>query len=353
MKARNVILPAVAAWGAAAYVIRARKGRGAPEYSFRDRAVLVTGGSRGLGLVLARELASEGARLAIMARNREELKRAADDLRSRGAEVLAIKGDVGDRMQAQNAVRQTVERFGRLDVLVNDAGIIQSGPLEHMTLDDFEDAMAVHLWGPLYTTLAALPTMRRQGEGRIVNISSIGGKISVPHLLPYSASKFALAGLSDGLRAELARHNIRVTTVTPGLMRTGSPVNALFKGQHQREFTWFALLSTLPLTSIDARSAARQIVEATREGKRQLTITFQARAAILGSHLFPELSARIMEIYARLLPGPTDEPGDLALRGWAVAREDEPGVLEPMYRAAAANNETATRDEGLGVSSVP
>jgi NAD(P)-dependent dehydrogenase (short-subunit alcohol dehydrogenase family) len=350
MKARNVILPAAAAWGAAAYVIRSRKAAARPQYSFRDRAALITGGSRGLGLLIARELASEGARLAIVARNREELDRAAEDLRERGAAgVLPIRADVGDRMQAQNAVRQTVEHFGRLDLLVNDAGIIQSGPLEHMTLDDFEQAMAVHLWGPLYTLYAALPTMRRQGEGRIVNISSIGGKIAVPHLLPYSTSKFALAGLSDGLRAELAPHNIHVTTVTPGLMRTGSPVNALFKGQHKREFTWFALLDTLPLTSIDAQRAARQIVEAAREGKRQLTITFQARAAILGSHLFPELSARIMEIYARLLPGPAGEKGDEVLTGWDSAPEGDAVLLQPMYRAAAENNETVARPDGVRV----
>ena len=89
-------------------------------------------------------------------------------------------------------------------MLVNNAGIIQVGPLEHMTIDDFEEAMATHFWGPLFTILAALPHMRGRGGRRIVNISSIGGKIAVPHLLPYTASKFALTGLSEGLRAELA-----------------------------------------------------------------------------------------------------------------------------------------------------
>src|SRR5256714_1298474 len=125
-------------------------------------------------------------------------------------------------------------------------------------------ALAVHLWGPLYAMRAVVPQMRRQGGGRIVNIASIGGKIAVPHLTPYSASKFALVGLSDGMRAELAKDNILVTTVCPGLMRTGSPPNAHFKGRHRAEFTWFVLGDSLPLASIDARRAARHIITACR-----------------------------------------------------------------------------------------
>src|SRR5918912_3423887 len=129
-----------------------------------------------------------------------------------------------------------------------------------MTLEDFEQAMAVHFWGPLYATLAVLPQMRARRDGRIVNISSIGGKVSVPHLVPYSASKFALAGLSDGLRAELSKENVIVTTVCPGLMRTGSPRNATFKGKHRDEYAWFSISDALPLTSMSAERAARQII---------------------------------------------------------------------------------------------
>lgn len=99
--------------------------------------------------------------------------------------------------------------------------------------------------------------MRRQRGGRIVNVSSVGGKIGVPHLLPYTASKFALTGLSEGLRVELKRERILVTTVCPGLMRTGSPRNALFRGKHKREYAWFAIADSLPLLSISAESAAR------------------------------------------------------------------------------------------------
>src|SRR5262249_39625977 len=158
--------------------------------------------------------------------------------------------DLAVRDQAAKLMDDAVARAGRVDVLINNAGIIQVGPLDHMTAADFEEAMAVHFWGPLHTTLAAIPIMRRQGGGRIVNVSSIGGKIGVPHLAPYCASKFALTGMSDAVRAELAQDRIHVTTVIPGLMRTGSPFNAWFKGRHRDEFTWFAISDSLPLASI-------------------------------------------------------------------------------------------------------
>ena len=137
---------------------------------------------------------------------------------------------------AERAVERVVSRHGAIDVLVNNAGIITVGPLEHASIEDFEESMAVHFWGPLHTMRAAIPHMRRQGGGRIVNISSIGGKVGVPHLAPYCASKFALVGLSEGFRAELLRYGLYVTTVCPGLMRTGSARHAVVKGQHLLEF---------------------------------------------------------------------------------------------------------------------
>src|SRR5919204_4977066 len=242
--------PAVAAGLGAVVAARALRRRN--RLDFKDRTVVITGGSRGLGLVLAREFAAQGARLAILARDRAELERAEKHIASRGAQVLALPCDVRDRRQAQGAITRVVDHYGRIDVLVNNAGVIQVGPVEHMTIEDFEEAMAVHMWGPLYTMLAAVPSMRHQGGGRIVNIASIGGKIAVPHLLPYSASKFALVGLSDGMRAELAKHRIAVTTVCPGLMRTGSHLNANFKGRHELEFALFSLIDAWPLTSINA-----------------------------------------------------------------------------------------------------
>jgi NAD(P)-dependent dehydrogenase (short-subunit alcohol dehydrogenase family) len=227
----------------------------------------------------------------------------------------------------QDAIERVVERYGAIDVLINNAGQIQVGPLDHMRLEDFADAMAVHVWGPLYATLAALPHMRRQGGGRVVNISSIGGKIAAPHILPYVASKFALTGLSDGLRAELAKDNILVTTVIPGLMRTGAHVNAQFKGRHRGEFTWFALLDALPVTSIGARSSARQIVAATRRGAARLIITPQAKLAVLADTLFPGVVAQGMRLANRLLPAPSPEQQAEQWSGWESWTAWAPSVL--------------------------
>ena len=297
------------------------------EVRFTGQSVVITGGSRGLGLLLAREFGAEGARLTLLARDPGELARAETDLTARGAKVLTISCDVRDQAAVQDAIERVVEHYGSIDVLINNAGHIQVGPLDHMRLEDFAAAMALHAWGPLYTTLAALPHMRRQGGGRIVNVSSIGGKIAVPHILPYVASKFAQTGLSDGLRAELAKDNIVVTTVIPGLMRTGAHVNAHFKGRHRGEFTWFALLDALPVTSMGARNSARQIVAATRRGAARLIITPQAKLAVLADTLFPGVVAQGMRLFNRVLPPPTPEKHAEQWSGWESWSAWAPSVL--------------------------
>jgi NAD(P)-dependent dehydrogenase (short-subunit alcohol dehydrogenase family) len=325
------------ALGAALAVREVRRRRRAID--FAGRAVVITGGSRGLGLVLARHLAAEGARLALIARDEAALARARQELQERGAEVIAIPCDIRARDDATRAIDRAAAYFGSIDVLINNAGVIQVGPLAHMTVDDFDTAMRTHFWGPLYTTLAALPHMRR-GARRIVNISSIGGRIAVPHLVPYSASKFALAGFSEGLHAELARDGFCVTTVYPGLMRTGSTYNASFKGDHEREFGWFHLADSLPGLSIDADRAARQIVDACRRGEAELVITLPARLAILARTLMPETVAAAMVITNRLLPDRVGGTGDRARSGWQSLSAAVPsGVTRLADRAARENNE--------------
>jgi short-subunit dehydrogenase len=311
-------------------------------YRFGGKSVVITGGSRGLGLVLARQLAAAEARITLIARDETELKKAAADIRNRhpSAEVLVVPADVRKAENVDRAVKQTIGRYGGIDVLINNAGVIRVGPLAHMKVSDYEDAMNTHFWGPLFMILAALPHMRDAGGGRIVNISSIGGRIAVPHLLPYSASKFALTGLSDGLRAELARDNILVTTVCPGLMRIGSPVNATFKGQRAKEYSWFALASSMPLTTIRAERAARQIVAACRRGDAELVITAQARLAVLARTIAPEYFGNAMRLVNRLLPRATGTDGDVAQAGRAIGSAlAQSTVLAPMYMLATKNNE--------------
>ena len=270
--------------------------------SFEGRTVLLTGGSRGLGLVMARQFLEEGARVILCAREEVELARARAELEGAGGEILALPCDVSDRVQVEALVAQVHERFGAVDVLVNNAGVIQVGPMESMTEEDYEEAMGVHFWGPLYTTMAVLPEMKRRGWGQIVNIASFAGKVSVPHLLPYSASKFALVGLSDGLRMELAQDGILVTTVCPGLMRTGSPPNAYFKGNHEAEYAWFILGDSLPGMSMNADRAARKVVEACRRGDADATLGLPTKVAVWARALAPNMTSAVLAYMNRMLP---------------------------------------------------
>lgn len=306
-------------------------------WSFSDKVVLITGGSRGLGLVLARELAAQGARLALLARSADDLARAARELRGRGAEVLELPADVGDEAQVSAAVAETVEHYGRLDALINNAGIIQVGPAEQMALSDYEAAMKTHFWGPLYAMRAAWPQFQRQGGGRVVNIASIGGKVALPHLAPYSASKFALVGLSDALRAEGARDRIVITTVCPWLVRTGSYRNVVVKGQRRRELAWFAVADSLPLLSARAEDTARKILDACRWGAPRLILEPYGKAAALADTLLPGLTAATMAWVNALLPAPT-AGGEEVRKGFKSFSPAVPSLLTRLSDDAAARN---------------
>jgi NAD(P)-dependent dehydrogenase (short-subunit alcohol dehydrogenase family) len=308
-------------------------------YSLHDKVVLITGGSRGLGLVLARQLCAEGGKVALIARDADELSRAKADLNRRGSVALTVQCDLLDAAQIQSAVQQVIDRLGKIDILINNAGLIEVGPLEHMSREDFERAMQLHFWAPFELIAQIVPEMRTWGGGRIVNISSIGGKMAVPHLAPYSASKFALTGFSDALRAELARDNIYVTTVAPGMMRTGSHVNAKFKGEHDAEFAWFAASAGAPLISMNVDRAARKILAACRRGQPSLTVTFAARAAILGNALCPNLTGYAMKIVNRFLPGTGDKEGNQSLAGLQLRRLTPEWLTRLADKATARNNE--------------
>ena len=314
-------------------------------FPFAGKSVLITGGSRGLGLNIARKIAAEGGRVALLARDQDELNRACAELRQIGGEAFAVPCDLLDREQSLGAVQQVLDHFGAIDVLINNAGIIEVGPLANMQREDFEKAMNLHFWAPFNLMWAIIPHMRSRGGGRIVNIASIGGKVAVPHLAPYSASKFALVGLSDALRAELARDGIQITTVAPGMMRTGSHVNAKFKGQHGAEFTWFSVSAGMPLVSMNAERAARKIFEACRRGQSSLTLTLPARAAIVGNALFPSLTGEIMKLVSRVLPGPAGAEGDELKTGWqARQQQSAPDWLTRLADGAVApNNEARNR----------
>jgi short-subunit dehydrogenase len=294
---------------------------------FSGKTVLISGASRGLGLELARRFAAERANVVLLARDQDRLAEAAQELRRYVVEISTRQCDVTQADEARRAITSVIDEFKTIDVLVNNAGIIQVGPAENMNRDDYADALAVHFWAPLNLTTEVLPYMRGQGSGRIVNITSIGGKVAMPHLAPYVASKFALVGFSEAMRAELTKDGIYVTTVVPGLMRTGSHINAFFKGQHQKEFALFSIANASPLFSTASERAARQIVEACRYGKAELIITPQARLLHLANSLFPNTTAEVLGLISRGLPSTRPGEGNALKRGWQSHSFMAPSVL--------------------------
>ena len=315
----------------------------------RGQTALVTGGSRGLGLLISRELLRAGCRVAICARDAPELERARHDLARSGGEVATFVCDVGDRQQVEHLIQQVTIQLGGIDVLVNNAGVIQVGPVENQELADFHMAMDVMYWGVVYPTLAVLPQMQARGAGRIANITSIGGRLGVPHLLPYSSAKFAAVGFSEGLAAEVAKDGITVTTVVPGLMRTGSHLHALTKGQHAAEYGWFSLGASLPLISMDAERAAQQVVEAIQRGEPVRFLGITAALASRFHGLFPGTTVELLGLVNRLLPMPsatssTRVPGDQARR-WLNSRLVEAATTLGQQAARRFNETTPTEPE--------
>jgi NAD(P)-dependent dehydrogenase (short-subunit alcohol dehydrogenase family) len=317
---------AVAAGIGAREVVR----RFTTRFHFEGKTALVTGGSRGLGFAIADELIGKGARVVICARDEERLERARALLSAHGGDVRAIRCDVGDREQ----VDRTVAAVGRVDALFNVAGVIGVGPFETQSVDDFRSQHDSMFWGVVYPTYAVLPQMLDRGDGRIANITSIGGKVSVPYLLPYGAAKFAAVGFSEGLRTELASKGVLVTTVVPGLMRTGSYVAALFKGRRETLYTLFAPLATLPVSTISGRRAARKIVAAAERGDPELILTLHANLAVRVNGLAPATTQRLLGAVARLLPagGPT-EP----LPGKDIRSPLDDSLLTALGRRARAD----------------
>jgi short-subunit dehydrogenase len=309
------------------------------KYKLAGKVVLVTGGSRGLGLVLARELAARGAKLALCARSADKLEIARQELERLGAEVITFPIDVTDRQQVKTMINDVVQQYGRIDVLINNAGIIQVGPQETMTIEDYEKTMKTHFWAPLYAIHAVLPYFKIQREGRIVNITSIGGKIAVPHLLPYTASKFAAVGLSEGMHAELKKENIHVTTVVPNLMRIGSARNITVKGNPEEEYAWFKASASSPLLSQEAEVAARNIIKAIEYGESEVILSLAGKLATAIKAIAPGWVSLALSLANTFLPDPL--PGKIIeKKGYEAESKLSQGPITSLSdKAAVKNNE--------------
>ncbi|HTU50495.1 MAG TPA: SDR family NAD(P)-dependent oxidoreductase [Acidobacteriaceae bacterium] len=296
----------------------------------RDKVVLITGSSRGLGLALAEEFGHHGAKLVLTARDSDELERARLLVLERTSvepnRIMTMPADLRRPEEVQSLVQRATEHFGGIDILVNNAGVIAVGPIESQTIENFRNVMDMNFFSGVQCSMMVLPQMLSRRDGVIVNISSVGGKVAVPHLLPYTASKFAVTGFSQGLHAELRAKGIHVLTVCPGLMRTGSHLNALFSGDAPREYRWFSLLANLPGVSSSAQDAARTIVSAVISKSTEISITPQATVVSRVSQVLPELTACLSSATNRFLPNPGPD-------GSPVRRGGEVRELELMPAA--------------------
>lgn len=306
---------------------------------------LVAGASRGLGLLIARELGRRGYRPVLWARDEDELTWAVETLAGEGVAADAVVCDVRDHERVEQLVAEIERETGPIDVAIHVAGIIQVGPLDALTRSHFEEAVAVMQWGPINVALAVLPGMRRRRRGRIGVVSSVGGLVSVPHLLPYSTAKFGAVGFTRGLTAELAGTGVTATTVVPGLMRTGSHLRATFTGDQPAEYAWFAPGASLPLLSMDAETAARRIVQGVLRGRSMVILTPLAKIGVRLNGLMPATTSVVMKIVSTALPStPVRDTGGAAgpgtVEGHRARARLRSGVVE---RLSTLGNRAARR----------
>ncbi|MFB0515939.1 MAG: SDR family oxidoreductase [Candidatus Neomarinimicrobiota bacterium] len=256
--------------------------------SFNQQRVIITGASSGIGRELARQLALHGARLCLAARREDELERSADACQRLGAEALAVAIDITDQTQCKALVERTVQAWGGVDILINNVGMSMQAQFEDVTdLTIYERLMRVNYLGAVACTYYALPYLKAS-RGRIVVISSLAGKTGVPTRTGYSASKHALHGFFDALRAELAGTGVKVTIVCPGYVTTdirrhiigedGQPQDR--SGPDETRF-------------MSVEKCARIILRATAKGKREVIMTLTGKVGRYLQPLFPGLIDRV------------------------------------------------------------
>ena len=257
-------------------------------FKISGRTVIVTGASSGIGRATVREFAGRGARVVLASRNREKLEAIASETEG---ETLVVSVDVTDRVSVAAMVRRTVEEFGSLDVLVNNAGVGLFAPIAEGNLENARHLFEVNFWGAVRCIQAASSYMVSQRRGHIVNVSSIAGHISPPHMGMYAATKHALAAVSDALRAELASSGVGVSTIYPGLTETSFMENMLQEVE----------APAIPPIARFASSATvgRRIVQAVRFNIRDIYVAPEDIAAIAADAFMPLVSDWVMRTFMR------------------------------------------------------
>lgn len=251
--------------------------------SFQDKVVWVTGASSGIGEAIAMAFAKEGARLALTARRIEELERVKTSSGLPESSVLILPFDVTEFDKANKAADQIIAKFGRIDIMVHNAGVSQRSYIKDTDLDIYKKLMDVNFYSTVAITKAVLPFMIKQQSGHFIVISSVAGKIGTIMRSGYNASKHALHGFYDSLRAESYDDNIKVTTVCPGYIRTNVSLNAI-NAQGEK----FGKMDSNQAKGIPPEECARQILNAVKKDKKEIYIGgLKEVAAIYMKRFFP------------------------------------------------------------------
>lgn len=247
----------------------------------RGATVVITGATSGIGRETAREFARAGAHVVAAGRREERLHELVSEIEAKGGEALAVRTDVAHQAQVERLIEKAHERFGRIDTLVNNAGVGLAARFEEQPLEDFQRVMQVNFWGAVYACKAVIPRMRVQSTGGvIINVSSILGKRAMPFETAYCASKFALAGFSEALRTEVMADGIDVSTIFPGAVESEIWEAATNK-------TGLDMPTLLP--KFPARELARIIVHAARFPQPEIVVAFDAQVINFFNTLVPGL----------------------------------------------------------------
>lgn len=245
--------------------------------SFRGKVVAITGASSGIGAASAAAFAKKGATVVLIARRKEKLSSVADSL-GKNAESMVCQCDVSDKVQVESMSRQVLDRFGRIDVLVNNAGFAIYGPVSKLTIDEIEAQMATNYLGMVYCVKSLLPVMLGQRSGHIVNVASVAASFGLPGIASYCASKFAMLGFSEGLSHELKGTGVGVTVVSPIMVKTDFFDHQSFKS-----------MPKYSSTALSAGTVAKAVVSAARSKRLEIIVPGVVRGAVWAKHTFPYL----------------------------------------------------------------
>ena len=252
---------------------------------------LITGASQGIGKATALLFAKNGYNLVITARTKDKLESVAEKIRSLGAQALAITTDVSDRDAVEALINLGIERFSKIDVLVNNAGVCMTAPMNQTTIEDWERIISVNLWGYIYTINKLLPHFLQRQQGNIINVGSFGGKVPLPNMTAYCTSKYAITGLTETLRIELEPKGIHVSGVHPSVTNSDFMERAIFKDSDPEQMKQ---LLTSPLAS-KPEDVAKAIWNAVKHPQAEVVVG-SAKVPTILHRLFPGITQGIMQL---------------------------------------------------------